>query len=492
VVALTITLAALLALAQSGFDPSEGPHAWELSRRLLSSGELGSEAQLRGPSARGVDGRFYMSHDLGQALVLLPLAAAFEPAARHVAPVNTWDARQAAGLMSGGAALIFVVITCVGVYAAAGALGGVGNRSAVAAALLAGTTTVLVPYSRMAFDGVLAGAFMIWALAVALYGRRVEALRWVLLSGVLAGCALITRQTAVAMFIGLGMLVLARGDARSRATRAGAFVLGLLPFVIWQLYYNWLRTGSPWLPAVMLEQYDENNQVLFTGAGVGLAGLLASPGKSLFVYSPTLLMAVAGWCALWRDRRDLALVIGATVSPFILVHALVRNWAGEWGWGPRYMVTIVPVLMIATAPLLERWPTMKPGRRLAWMTCVATGAIFQVFAVGANWHYVYAAHAQAHTLDLHRAAWSLSSAQWVDAFGAVLRNVFHATSAPAAVDGVHPFVHAGAATFNTWWVILWVVGVERPLVMAGVIACVASSVAGAWYLARRTDPDRFS
>ena len=36
-------------------------------------------------------------------------------------------------------------------------------------------------------------------------------------------------------------------------------IAGMLPFAAWQLYYNALRTGSPFVPAVALPQFAGNN-----------------------------------------------------------------------------------------------------------------------------------------------------------------------------------------------------------------------------------------
>jgi 4-amino-4-deoxy-L-arabinose transferase-like glycosyltransferase len=335
----------------------------------------------------------------------------------------------------------------------------------------------------MAFDGVLAGSFIVWAFASALRVRDGEDVRWLLATGVLGGMALVTRQSTVVMLPGLFALAYFRTPQRSRFAAA---VLGLAPFAAWQLYYNWLRTGDPFMPAVMLQQYAVTNELEPGGVVTGLIGLLLSPGKSLFVYSPPLLLALYGWWRLGRARRQVALAVAAMVIPFVVLHASVRNWAGDWGWGPRYMTSVVPLLMLGLTPIVAL--AVDHGHRSwrqALLVVAAVGIAFQTLALAANWHFRYAYLAQTGGLALREMTWSVSSPQWLDAFGAVLTNLHRPWSAAAVpvVDGVHPYVQAGAASVNVWWVILWSSNAPKPLILMGVLGCIALCASGAWRLA---------
>ena len=87
---------------------------------------------------------------------------------------------------------------------------------------------------------------------------------------------------------------------------------------------------------------------------VGLWGLLLSSGRSLFLFSPPLLLGV--WCLTrpqerWRPER--AFLVAAAVS-LVLFYASFRCWPGDWGdWGPRYLYPLVPLLLLPLA-LVER------------------------------------------------------------------------------------------------------------------------------------------
>jgi hypothetical protein len=90
----------------------------------------------------------------------------------------------------------------------------------------------------------------------------------------------------------------------------------------------------------------------------GLYGLLCSPAASLFVYCPLALTGVAALALLWRQDRRTAALLGGTVILVVLFYAQLGNWIAGRSYGPRYLVTIVPLLLL---PLAWRF---VPGRRI--------------------------------------------------------------------------------------------------------------------------------
>jgi hypothetical protein len=78
---------------------------------------------------------------------------------------------------------------------------------------------------------------------------------------------------------------------------------------------------------------------------VGLVGLAASPAESVFLYCPPYLLGLAGlWRLLRLDRR--LLPVFWCLGIHVLLVATLRHWAGEWAWGPRYLVASLPLVCI--------------------------------------------------------------------------------------------------------------------------------------------------
>ena len=85
----------------------------------------------------------------------------------------------------------------------------------------------------------------------------------------------------------------------------------------------------------------------------GLAGVLVSPSRGLFVYSPVLIFSVAGMVLAWRRGPVLLrpLMLGV-----LLTVLTVAKWFGWWGghsYGPRLLADVAPVLSFFLYPLVE-------------------------------------------------------------------------------------------------------------------------------------------
>jgi hypothetical protein len=114
----------------------------------------------------------------------------------------------------------------------------------------------------------------------------------------------------------------------------------------------------------------------------GLGGLLFSPTRGLFIFSPFLLFLVLAWRHLPRDRgeRGLSLAISVGVVLQILLYAKA-DWRAGISWGPRYMTDLLPLLLWLLVPVVAALHGL--GR-----TCflLAVGAAVAIEAIGAFWY----------------------------------------------------------------------------------------------------------
>src|SRR5262245_9906837 len=94
----------------------------------------------------------------------------------------------------------------------------------------------------------------------------------------------------------------------------------------------------------------------------GLSGLLVSPSRGLFVYSPVLLFSVAGlsWIVLRGPALFRSLAVGVIATLLVVGHWFL--WWGGQSWGPRLLADTTPVLCFFLYPLtglLDRRRAMK-------------------------------------------------------------------------------------------------------------------------------------
>ena len=148
------------------------------------------------------------------------------------------------------------------------------------------------------------------------------------------------------------------------------------------LYYNYLRWGSI---------FSTGYGIAFAGTGVstpvgilhefplvGLFGMFLSPGKSIFLYSPPLLIALLGFPRFVKRFRHVALAMLLTVLPGLYVHAQMISWAGDYAWGPRYITFALPVMLLPAGFLIQDWLENLQKLRRA----VAVASVLVIFAAG--------------------------------------------------------------------------------------------------------------
>ena len=111
------------------------------------------------------------------------------------------------------------------------------------------------------------------------------------------------------------------------------------------------------------------------------AGLLASPSRGLLVFSPIVLVAVAGLGAARRADWDSELrwcALGAAAQ--FAVYASYSVWWAGHTYGPRYLLDVLPLLVPLAAAAMpavacRRWARAAAIAALAWsVTLAATGA----------------------------------------------------------------------------------------------------------------------
>jgi hypothetical protein len=117
------------------------------------------------------------------------------------------------------------------------------------------------------------------------------------------------------------------------------------------------------------------------------AGLLASPNRGLFVFSPVLLFALPGLVRCLRaDAPDARRWISVAGLATLFLYGFVRTWWAGSVYGPRYASDLLPffALWLATSPLPSRAQPL--WARALWTTgfALALGFSLAVQSIGAR------------------------------------------------------------------------------------------------------------
>jgi hypothetical protein len=130
----------------------------------------------------------------------------------------------------------------------------------------------------------------------------------------------------------------------------GRLIIFLTPSMITGLallLFNFSRFGN-------FSETGYSQELLFQAPWIGSFGLLLSPGRGLFIYAPLLLLLFWGIRPAWR-RLSIAyfwLIVGLSLF-YWLFYGSWFAWGGTWGWGPRFLLPILPLLMLFVAEPIE-------------------------------------------------------------------------------------------------------------------------------------------
>jgi len=114
----------------------------------------------------------------------------------------------------------------------------------------------------------------------------------------------------------------------------------------------------------------------------GIAGLLFSPGRGLFVFSPFLLFLVLAWRHLPRLRSDRWLAVAMTIAIVLQILLYAKtDWRGGMSFGPRYLTDLLPFLIWMLVPIVMA--LSRFGRALFVVT---VGIAIVIQAIGAFWY----------------------------------------------------------------------------------------------------------
>jgi hypothetical protein len=371
---------------------------YETTRALYERGSL-SVPQHQGAYA-GRDGRFYSIFSVGQSALALPFYA-LGAALRDVLPAGA--VRALAGppirvqtTVWGGTLEIFTT----GLYApfAAGVLIalfyaferrlGVSRESAVAAGVLCGATTMVALQSIYFLQHTTEAIALLGALLGFLHWKQTGSLHALAAGSACAAAIPLVRMPASVAAPGLGLYLLHTLAVRARAGAvpwprvAAAIALPVAALFAVHVASNHVKWGA-WLMSPMLGQYARMTNPL----GVGLLGFLASPGSSVWPYTPLLLLAP--WTLGAMAKRHRAEVACALVicASFLLFCSAYDLWTGLYSSpGPRYLFVWTPLVLLSLGPWLDRRPSAL-GRG-ALVVLAAAGLAVQLVLLLASWAHV--------------------------------------------------------------------------------------------------------
>jgi len=250
-------------------------------------------------------------------------------------------------------------------------------RGALAATLMLGFGTMILPFSASLFGHVLAADLLLLAW-MALQRHELDT-RALVLAGLCCGFAVFVEyETFCAVVVLAGYVVW-----RERA-RVGWLMLGGVPGALALGAYNTIAFGAPWhiSYSYYIGQLNGTTQVNWSVPGPhAFTGFLFGD-RGLLLVSPIVLVALVFACAQLRDpngrlRAHAAVAVGVSAVYALMVIGYNGDVAPELP-GPRWLIPAIPFLVVPLAAGWERVRAMPLPRVL-----VAGAAVWGFLLMGA-------------------------------------------------------------------------------------------------------------
>jgi len=368
---LLLAVGAYCLSAPGRIDSIDGEIRFEVARNWLELGQpiLTNPVTAGWGGVLGRDRQIYSPYGAAASVVALPLMATADPAADPLGEYRRFLFAQIGPLL--GAALVplsFLAFVAIGVP----------RRRAIGWALASGFATLLWPGSTTVLDQIQHAFFAFAALLLADRSRRTGQALPAALGGLAAGILVNYQEPYLLMIPGLALATWGEAatpeDRERRRARLLVFLAAAGIGVALWMKYNALRFGSPFDSGKV--GHPSAHPGALGNPVVGLAALLLSPGKSVFLYSPPIILAALGWRRFAAREGSLARAVLAATLPQLLVVSTLSFFHGDWCWGPRYLIPMLPMWGLAMPFAAER----RLARRLA-PALVGLGLVVQLLGL---------------------------------------------------------------------------------------------------------------
>ncbi len=297
-------------------------------------------------------GHYYLAKPPLPSALLVPVYAAL----RTVLPpadLLSWDVRWLLTLAVAGLPFALLLVLVPRVLADLG----FPRDRALAVAIAIGFGSPLLLYATYLYSHVLAALLLLALFALTLRAPR-HGFYAGLLAGLVASSELLAAVAAAVLVAYHALATLRARGLRACAPIVAGGVLGAAPL----LAYQAVVFGSPFAHVYSSLAGPELRAALAPGPfgaprpDVALS-LLFSGERGLFVFAPATLAAVLALPRVWRRdalaRRALLVAYVASATQFLVLTAYAI-WDGGATYGPRLLLSIVPLLAWPAAALSAR------------------------------------------------------------------------------------------------------------------------------------------
>jgi len=252
---------------------------------------------------------------------------------------------------------------------------GLSRKQAIFISLIGLFSTNLLVYAKHSFPHMMFITFLLLSFYFVKRYFKTKKNILLILSGASFGMAAITySQTFVLTVIPLGIyfLILSKfrlnfSSIKSLVPISLTFFLGIVPFILIYFWFENLRATPTSNFSSPASTSAAVAWLLRAPVGIvieGIHGQLFSPGRSIFLYSPILLLIIFFWHKIKKIIFPEFILLIIISIIYIFFHATIYRaggfdqgtaalWHGENSWGPRYLTPLIPIAMLTIGHIYQ-------------------------------------------------------------------------------------------------------------------------------------------
>ena len=217
-------------------------------------------------------------------------------------------------------------------------------KTSTSIAFLYAFTTIAWAYSSTAMSVVLVSMTIL--LSFYFYRKFVSTQKSInlIFCGFALGFSVLIRYDAF-IFVAI-LLVFLLGNILKNKFKLKNLTYLLIPLLICTILFleiNYIQFGT-------LLQYSLTTYPIHVGA----FGLLFSPGAGLFIFSPILLTVFISFFDFYKKNKNSFFIFVIYFAGLLVFFGNLETWHGFVSWGSRYLLPIIPFLMIPLAASIEQ------------------------------------------------------------------------------------------------------------------------------------------
>ena len=227
-------------------------------------------------------------------------------------------------------------------------------------AFLYGLSTMFWAYSQTSLNSIPATFFIISGF---LFYRKFLIANSnfnLILTGIFLGLAFLTRNDMIFIIIPIFIFLVIylfrkNTKIKTKIKTLSAFIIPVFSSYVIHKIIEYARVGiTDNLPQVISFPNQLATAATSNPYPQQLFGILFSPGAGLFIYSPIIFTVFVGFFDFYKKYKFDCILIFSITSLLVLVYSAGIYWHGFNGWGPRYLLPIIPFLILPLGASIEK------------------------------------------------------------------------------------------------------------------------------------------